>query len=425
VISINGKSCKAASDAVALVKATTGELTIVALDRIEETPVKESVAAKLSDSLLESSFTGPDSTNAVLEAAYLKAQKENNEILKKVKEMEEKATAEEREKVNKIMKEANEGSALKWAQMTVNNADDDDAEPLEVSPMEAIVQPIVNEPDLSARKIDFGPKEEETTTFSAPQKKADAKTKKWDSPLMWIVLLVAGFLLSFAIMHPASKHRDNFDTAWNEMKAFVSPHATACITHLEKMQGHASVLIGNEVSKINQFLEPAKSSAILYATSVLTHYYNILDHISKYAELEFTKVKIILGIELDMIGDILPLGQRYMRTDSETPLYGMNVVITKAASGVGLGLAKALSQLGAKVVALDTSAEKLSDLKAEHDSLLTVVVDLEDLASVSRAADSIIDSLGYVDVLVNNAGGYCRNARETEQGYDRYFGGMF
>jgi hypothetical protein len=166
----------------------------------------------------------------------------------------------------------------------------------------------------------------------------------------------------------------------------------------------------------------------LYATSVLTHLYNILDHISKYAEIGFTKVKIILGLELDLGGDILPLGQRYMGTDSETPLCGMNVVITKAASEVGMGLAKALSQLGAKVVAVDASAEKLAGLKAEENSLMTVVVDLEDLASVSRAADSIVDSLGYVDVLVNNAGGYLgkRNAaRETEQGYDRYFGGMF
>jgi hypothetical protein len=362
-----------------------------------------------------------------LEAAYLRAQKENNEILKKIKEMEEKAAAEEREKVNKIMKEANEGSALKWAQMSVHDADDD-TKPLEESPMEAILQPILDEPDLPARKIDFGPKEEETTTFSAPQEKADATTKKWGSHLMRIVLLVAAILLYFAIMRPASKYRDNFDSALNEMKAFVSPHATACITHLEKMRGDASVFMGNEVSKVNQFLEPAKSSTILYATSVLTHLYNILDHISKYAEIGFTKVKIILGLELDLGGDILPLGQRYMGTDSETPLCGMNVVITKAASEVGMGLAKALSQLGAKVVAVDASAEKLAGLKAEENSLMTVVVDLEDLASVSRAADSIVDSLGYVDVLVNNAGGYLgkrNDARETEQGYDRYFGGMF
>ena len=84
----------------------------------------------------------------------------------------------------------------------------------------------------------------------------------------------------------------------------------------------------------------------------------------------------------------------------------------------------ALSQLGAKVVAIDESSKKLSALRAKVKSLVTVTADLGDLAAVSQAADAVIGTLGYnVDILVNNGGSYLNAVGETEQGYDKYFGG--
>ena len=48
-------------------------------------------ASVVTNSLLESSFLGPDSTNARLEAAYMWTKRENNSLLQKVKELEEAA----------------------------------------------------------------------------------------------------------------------------------------------------------------------------------------------------------------------------------------------------------------------------------------------------------------------------------------------
>lgn len=423
VVSINGKTCGTASDAVSLVQSTVGDLTIVTVDREDgKTPMKEINAKKLTNSLLESSFTGPDSTNAMLEAAYLKAQTENNEILRKMKDMEQKAAAEQREKVDRILRDATEGSALKWAKMAMkeNNAD---SESVEESLKESILQPILDEPIVPSKKLDIEPKVEETAFLSEQEEKFDSPSAAWKIHVFRFVLITVVLLLCFTAIHRSSKYKDNIDHAIDDLKTLVSPRATACKMHLQKMHGDAAVFVRNEITKVDQFLAPAKSSLILCATSVAAQFHSILVQLSRNLGHALTKVKIILGLELDLRGEMVPMAQKYMGTDSDAPLSGMHVIIIKAASGVGLGLSKALSHLGATVVAVDTSAERLTFLKAQATSLVTVEVDLEDLASVSRAADSIVDSLGHVDLLINNAGGYYRGTRETEQGFDRYFGG--
>lgn len=84
---------------------------------------------------------------------------------------------------------------------------------------------------------------------------------------------------------------------------------------------------------------------------------------------------------------------------------GKVVVLTGAASGIGLGLARAFAGQGATLELLDRNAEALTTVVDELRMLTTVsgaAVDLADSDSVSAYAASRGDT--PVDVLINNAG---------------------
>jgi NAD(P)-dependent dehydrogenase (short-subunit alcohol dehydrogenase family) len=144
--------------------------------------------------------------------------------------------------------------------------------------------------------------------------------------------------------------------------------------------------------------------------------------------------------ELDWDGIVIPMARAAFgrgegddgASSDRPPLEGVKVVITGATNGIGLSLARVLTQrLGATVVAVGRSEAKLQKLKGElGDSVTTVEADLVDLASVSRAADTISETFDSIDILINNAGIFYP-ARSTltldttrfatEQGYDRLF----
>lgn len=135
---------------------------------------------------------------------------------------------------------------------------------------------------------------------------------------------------------------------------------------------------------------------------------------------------------LNFDDDILPLARTYASSssDSATPLKGVRVVITGATAGIGLGLVRTFSKMGASVVALGRSPKKLSALKEEiGDSLTTVQVQLADLASVQKASQDISNQFESVDILINNAGihyaGHANNGNgppTTPQNLDLSFG---
>lgn len=84
---------------------------------------------------------------------------------------------------------------------------------------------------------------------------------------------------------------------------------------------------------------------------------------------------------------------------------GKVVVLTGAASGIGLGLARAFAGQGATLELLDRNAEALTAVVDELSMLTSVsgaAVDLADSDSVSAYAASRGDT--PVDVLINNAG---------------------
>lgn len=87
---------------------------------------------------------------------------------------------------------------------------------------------------------------------------------------------------------------------------------------------------------------------------------------------------------------------------------GKVAFITGAASGIGLGIARALAGAGMKVMLADIERVALesaaSGLRADGAAVDTIVCDVSDAASMVAAADATLAAFGKVHVLCNNAG---------------------
>jgi NAD(P)-dependent dehydrogenase (short-subunit alcohol dehydrogenase family) len=79
--------------------------------------------------------------------------------------------------------------------------------------------------------------------------------------------------------------------------------------------------------------------------------------------------------------------------------------VTGASKGLGLALARRLLERGSRVAATSRSLAALTRaLGGATDRLLPLEVDLGDERGVARAVDRVVDELGGIDVVVNNAG---------------------
>ena len=87
---------------------------------------------------------------------------------------------------------------------------------------------------------------------------------------------------------------------------------------------------------------------------------------------------------------------------------GKVAFITGAAGGLGLALARALGQRGAKVMLADVDQQRLSaacnGLIREGVDAAHVVCDVSDADAVRLAATTTIDRFGKVHFVINNAG---------------------
>jgi NAD(P)-dependent dehydrogenase (short-subunit alcohol dehydrogenase family) len=80
---------------------------------------------------------------------------------------------------------------------------------------------------------------------------------------------------------------------------------------------------------------------------------------------------------------------------------GIRALVTGGASGIGLAVADRLGELGASVAVLDRDVEPGS---AGPAGRLAVRADVSDDAAVRAGVQQVVNDLGGLDVLVNNAG---------------------
>ena len=87
---------------------------------------------------------------------------------------------------------------------------------------------------------------------------------------------------------------------------------------------------------------------------------------------------------------------------------GKTAIVTGAASGIGLGMAKALAAAGMNIVLADLRADPLEAARQQIEALgvkaIGVTVDVSDAAAVAAAGHAAERAFGNLHVAVNNAG---------------------
>jgi glucose 1-dehydrogenase len=89
---------------------------------------------------------------------------------------------------------------------------------------------------------------------------------------------------------------------------------------------------------------------------------------------------------------------------------GKRVLVTGAARGIGLGIAEAFAQAGARIAICDRDENGLASAARElrerypQGECLDLVADVSDPGQVTRLVESVDQQLDGIDVLINNAG---------------------
>jgi NAD(P)-dependent dehydrogenase (short-subunit alcohol dehydrogenase family) len=88
-------------------------------------------------------------------------------------------------------------------------------------------------------------------------------------------------------------------------------------------------------------------------------------------------------------------------------LSGKVVMVTGAGRGLGWGIARALGQAGARVCISDINDEELArseaDLKRDGSEVLSLHLDVSDLAAFQQAVALVVSRWGRLDAVVQNA----------------------
>ncbi len=111
-------------------------------------------------------------------------------------------------------------------------------------------------------------------------------------------------------------------------------------------------------------------------------------------------------------------------------LRGRTVLITGPTSGLGRAATDALAALGARLVLVGRSEERLTSLRDElvlahgEDRFRTLVADMESLGSVRAAASRIVETEARLDVVIDNAGAIFPERTESPEGFESTFATM-
>ncbi len=89
-------------------------------------------------------------------------------------------------------------------------------------------------------------------------------------------------------------------------------------------------------------------------------------------------------------------------------LTGKVAIVTGGSRGLGLQMAEALGEMGARLAITARKADELATAKAQLEKMgvevLTVVNDLSQLDRIPDLVGAVLDHYGRIDILVNNAG---------------------
>ena len=81
-------------------------------------------------------------------------------------------------------------------------------------------------------------------------------------------------------------------------------------------------------------------------------------------------------------------------------------LVTGAARGMGVDIARAALAAGHAVVATARDSARITDAVGESEHLLAVALDVTDPRAAEAAVAQAVDRFGRIDVLVNNAGSF-------------------
>ena len=142
------------------------------------------------------------------------------------------------------------------------------------------------------------------------------------------------------------------------------------------------------------------------------------------------------ALELSVVGSFSRPGYHIRRRlfDWSDPrpgsLEGRTVLITGPTSGLGRAAADEIAALGARIVLLSRSQDKLErvrdELSRRHgaDRFPIVVADMSSLRSVREAVGKVLEREARLDVLVDNAGAIFDERRVTDDGLEMTFATM-
>lgn len=109
---------------------------------------------------------------------------------------------------------------------------------------------------------------------------------------------------------------------------------------------------------------------------------------------------------------------------ADVDLTGKTVLVTGSTSGIGKEMALSLGRLGAHVIVHGRDEERgravAAELRdADADGVTFVRADFADQSAVRGLASEVRDRFETLDVLVNNAGGFFRRGRLTDDGIEQ------